>query len=107
MKKNESNNQEQNQPVTVKATIDAIPFLEGLIKYLAERRYRVSYKLDPVHPGWEAIDTASVETFIGGTMVLTDKEGKPFRMSFASCFLFTCTRGAEGAYDVTWSNSLS
>jgi hypothetical protein len=108
MKNNEKENSpEASLPVTVTATFDAIPFLEGLVKYLAERRYHVSQKLEITHPGWQAIDTATVETFVGGTLVLSDKQGKPMRISFASCFVFTCTRKSEGSYNLGWSNSLS
>jgi hypothetical protein len=93
-------------PVTVTATINAIPFMEGLVKYLAQRRYNVSFQLLLTHPGWEAIDTSSVETFVSGNFHF-DSNNNPLKVTFGSGFLFTCIRGHEGVYELRWSNSLS
>jgi hypothetical protein len=88
------------------ATIDAIPFLEGLVRYLAERRCQISHTIEATHPGWQKIDTSSVETFVSGNFTLKD-EKNTIRTPFTGCFVFTCTRGEEGSYELMWSNSLS
>jgi hypothetical protein len=100
------NDRQANSRASVTATVDAILFLEGLVKYLARNRNDVSHQLKFTHPGWEAVNTSSVETFVGGSLQLTDKD-IPVKTAFGSSFLFTCTRGFDGEFHVMWSSSLS
>ena len=93
-------------PPDATATIDAIPFLEGLVKYLAERRSRTGHVIELTHPDWQRIDTSTVETFVSGNISLVHKNSI-LKTPFTGCFIFTCTRGEKGVYDLMWSNSLS
>jgi hypothetical protein len=102
----QKNGSEAGAPATVTATFDALMFLEGLVKYLARNRNDISHRIEFTHPGWAAVDSSSVETFVGGSLQVTDR-GIPTKTIFGSSFLFTCTRGYDGEFQVTWSNSLS
>jgi hypothetical protein len=106
MKNKRKEEKPAGHPANAIATIDAIPFLEGLVRYLAERRSQVSHVIESTHPGWEKIDTSTVETFVSGNCILPDEKVST-KTPFTGCFIFTCTRGDEGAYQLMWSNSLS
>lgn len=90
----------------ITATLDQPVFLEDLVEKLADRRYDIGYSRELMPEGFEALDTSSTETYVGGVNAIED-QGEQFNMPFITKFLFTCVKGKNSGYKLGWSSSLS
>ena len=87
-------------------SLDKPDLLENLVEKLAYRRYDIGYGKEKMPRNFEALETSSAETYASGTVALTDKDGT-INMPFITSFLFTCTKGKDESYKLTWCSSLS
>jgi len=93
-------------PLAVTACIDELMFLEELVKHLADARSTRSRKKIQLEPGWEPIESSSLEVYVTGNMIVSDGVG-PMRIPYTTSFLFTCTKETRGAYTLSGCFSLS
>lgn len=105
-KPNNKNSKMENLPMTITATLVESRMLTNLVEKLAVRRYDIGFCQEKVQPGWEAIEVSSIEAHVSGISKLSTEKER-LRMVFNTCFLFTCTKGSEKEYSLTWVNSLS
>jgi len=94
-----------NGPAII-ATLEDPDLLQILVEKLAECNVDIGYSLQQVQPGWEAIDTSSIEVLASVGIHFSNKKD-PINTSFVTSFLFTCIKSRKGKYDLTWSHSLS
>ena len=92
--------------LNITATFEQLHLLENLVEKLAYRRCDIGYSNSPVPASWKAVDSSSVETYVSGNVSLSDTNGD-IDMPFITCFMFTCTKEKNGAYELAWSSSLS
>ena len=92
--------------INIKATLAESRMLTNLVEKLAVRRHDIGYCFEKVQPGWKAFETSSIEAHVSGVVTLSS-EADNIKMVFTTCFLFTCTKGKEQDYKLTWVNSLS
>jgi len=90
----------------ITATFDKPDLLEDMVEKLAYRRTESGFSNTPVSKESKAIDTSSTETYVSGTVALEDNK-EIINMPFITCFLFTCIKDKEQAYNLEWSFSLS
>jgi len=93
-------------PLAVTACIDELMFLEELVKHLADARSIRSRKKIQLEPGWEPIESSSLEVYVTGNMIVSDEVG-PMRIPYTTSFLFTCTKETRSAYTLSGCFSLS
>ena len=96
----------KNSYIAITAILAESKFLKNLVEKLAERRNDIGYNFEKVQPGWQAIETSSIEAYVSGDIILSDKKDL-INMPFATCFLFTCIKRRGSEYKLTWANSLS
>ena len=99
-------NKDEQPGLAITTTLEEPNLLQILVEKLAECNSDFGYSLKQVQPGWQAIETSSIEVLVSGSVNFSDKKD-PINMPFVTCFLFTCVKAAEGKYDLTWSGSLS
>jgi hypothetical protein len=90
----------------ITATIDQPDFLEDMVEKLAYRHNDLGYRNQIMPDGREALETSSTETYVSGTVAIEDA-GEMINMPFITSFLFTCTKGGSGVYNLEWGSSLS
>ena len=89
------------------ASIDKPEVLEEIIERLATRRYDMGYSKAVVPKSWKALDTSSIEAYVGGTIEFDYNETQRIRMPYITCFVFSCTRYKNSPYELSWSFSLT
>ena len=87
-------------------TFDQPDLLEDLVEKLAGRRYDIGFGKEKMPVNFEALETSSTETYVSGTISLMDNNEK-INIPFITSFLFTCTKGKEDEYKLTWAASMS
>jgi len=92
--------------IAIIATLEDPDMLQVLVEKLAECNVDIGYSLQPVQPGWKAIDTSSIEVLASVGIQFSNNEDST-NISFVTSFLFTCIKSSHGKYDLTWSHSLS
>jgi len=92
--------------VHITAKIDQPGFLEDMVEKLASRHYDLGYSRQQMPDDREALETSSTETYVSGTIAIDDA-GQQINMPFITSFLFTCTKGKDGAYKLEWGASMS
>jgi hypothetical protein len=90
----------------ITATIDQPEFLEDMVEKLAYRHNDLGYSKQIMPDGREALETSSTETYVSGTVAIEDA-GEMINMPFITSYLFTCTKGKTGVYNLEWGSSLS
>ncbi len=95
-----------NNSIQITATLDEPSLLEVMVERLAYRRTDIGYGSQKVPKNHEALETASAEIYLSGTVAVAD-DRKQISMPFITSFLFTCIKGADGIYKLAWSSSLS
>jgi hypothetical protein len=90
----------------ISTAFDQPDLLEGLVEKLACRRYDLGYGKERVPLQFEALETASAETYVTGNVSISC-EGETINMPFITSFLFTCVKAKEDPYKLTWAASLS
>ena len=96
----------RNSSIAITATLMEARLLKNLVEKLADRRNDTGYSLQKVQPGWKAIETSSIEAYVSGDMVFSDKTDFVI-MPFDTSFLFTCIKSREAEYNLVWAVSLS
>jgi hypothetical protein len=94
------------QLMTVTASIDEMMFLEELIKHMADTMPEKQINKEHIQLGWESIGTSSIEAYVSGNVMIS-ADGKPARVPYMGCFLFTCVKECRGKYTLEGSFSLS
>jgi len=87
-------------------TFDQPDLLEDLVEKLAGRRFDMGFRKAKMPLNFEALETSSTETYVSGTISLMDNNEK-INIPFITSFLFTCTKGKEDEYKLTWAASMS
>lgn len=95
-----------NRLLHISTTVDQPDLLEDMVEKLAYKRNDIGYSKEHLPDSHKALETSSTETYISGTLAI-EANDEVIHMPFITCFLFTCTRGAEDPYRLTWSASLS
>ncbi|MDP4264883.1 MAG: hypothetical protein Q8941_20310 [Bacteroidota bacterium] len=95
-----------NKSLHISTTFDQPGLLENLVEKLACRRSDIGYGKEKMPLDFEALETSSTETYVSGTVSLSDKD-ESINMPFTSSFLFTCIKGKDDHYKLTWAISLS
>jgi len=103
--KNQTNKNEE-PAILITAHLEEPNMLQLLIERLAECHCDFGYNQKKMHPGWEAVETSSIETLVSGSIVLSD-ENDLVSIPFVTCFLFSCTKAKRGKYNLKWSCCLS
>src|ERR1051325_9668601 len=92
----------------ITASLDQPGLLESLVERLASRRYDIGFCREEMPVNWEALEVATTETYVSGTLSLTDVTNTEYlSVSFITPMLFTCIKGNDDAYRLRWSSSLS
>lgn len=95
-----------NKSLHITTALDEPTLLENLVEKLACRHCDLGYAKEKMPDNRAALETSSTETYVSGTVALDDS-GELIKMPFITSFLFTCLKGKEGPYKLTWSSSLS
>jgi hypothetical protein len=90
----------------ISTTLDQQLLLENMVEKLACRHYDLGYGKEKMPRNFEALETSSAETYVSGTVALADKD-ENINMPFITNFLFTCLKGKNDQYKLTWAASLS
>jgi hypothetical protein len=103
---NKNSNKMKNSSIGIVANLVQPTMLRNLVEKLADRRYDIGYSCEKMQPGWQAIETSSIEAHVSvNTNISTETD--LIRMNFVTCFLFTCIKAKRQDYHLTWVNSLS
>ena len=92
--------------INISTTFDQPGLLEELVEKLACRRYDIGYADEKMPVDFEALETSSTETYASGTVALNELD-ENINMPFITSFLFTCIKGHNNPYKLTWASSLS
>jgi hypothetical protein len=90
----------------ISTTLDQPVLLENLVEKLAYRRYDLGYGKAKMPVNFNAIETSSAETYASGTVAITDNN-ENINIPFITSFLFTCIKGTDDGYKLTWASSMS
>ena len=94
------------QILHIEADFDKPELLKSMVEKLVMRRNE-SNNSNQVSPfQHKALETSSTEAYVCGSVSLNDDE-TVIKMPFESSFIFTCIKGSNKLYEVTWSMSLS
>ena len=96
----------KNSSTAITATLAEPALLKNIVEKLAHRRTDLGYCFEKVQPGWNAIDPSSIEGFVSGDIIFSDKEDFVI-IPFDTSFVFTCIKIKGGKYDLSWASSLS
>ena len=89
------------------ASVEQPEVLGNIIEELAKRRYDIGYRNAIVPKCLQAIDTSSIETYVSGNIEFDYNETERIKIPYVIGFLFSCTKGRNNPYGLTWSFSLS
>lgn len=92
--------------IAITATLEEPNLLQILVEKLAECNLDLGYCFKEMQPGWEAIETSTIEVMVSGGIHLSNKK-KLIDTPFVTSFMFTCTKSAKKKFDLTWSYSLN
>lgn len=106
MKKSKNKLKIETPSISITATLEEADIMKCLIEEIACCRFEMGYNLEKVQPGWQAIETSSLEADVSGNLNLSEKTGL-INMSFGTCFLFTCIKEEGNEYSLNWASSLS
>lgn len=106
MKKGKKYESITDLPLAVTACIDELMFLEELVKHLADARSTKSRKNLQLEPGWETIESSSLEVYVTGNMIVSDDTGSS-RVPYSTSFLFTCIKENTSGYILSGCFSMS
>jgi hypothetical protein len=95
----------KNQLPAITATLQDLTMLKNLVEELAGWRYDSGYAVEKTPPGWNAIDTSSIEVYVSGDVCFSGNDR--IVIPFNTNFLFTCTKKRNDNYTLCWATSLS
>ena len=90
----------------ISTSFEQTDLLEDLVEKLAGRRYDIGFGRERMPLNFEALETSSTETYTSGTISFTDND-EDINMPFITSFLFTCVKGKDNEYRLTWAASMS
>jgi hypothetical protein len=90
----------------ISTTLDQQSLLENMVEKLACRRYDFGFGNEKMPRNFDALETSSTETYVSGTVALSDKN-ENINMPFITSFLFTCIKAKNDHYKLTWAASMS
>ncbi len=90
----------------ISTTFDQPDLLEDLVEKLAGRRYDIGFGNEKMPVNFEALETSSTEAYVSGTIAFDDNNEK-MNIPFITSFLFTCIKGKDDEYKLTWAASMS
>lgn len=96
----------QDSALAISTTLLEPSLLQCLVEKLASYRIETGFSAVKIHDGWQAIETSSIEAYASGDILLTDQKSV-VKISFDSCFVFTCTKTFTSEYNLVWGYSLS
>jgi len=96
----------RNPSLAITATFIEPRLLKNLIEKLANRRHDTGYSFQKMMPAWKAIETSSIEAYVSGDIIFSDKSDFII-MPFDTSFVFTCIKSKGAKYNLTWAVSLS
>jgi len=99
-------NKIEDPSLAITATLAEPHIIRNLVERLATRRHDIGYCLEKVEPGWQAIETSSIEANVSGDTNLSSGNSLT-QIPFTTCFLFTCSKVKKQKYNLTWVRSLS
>lgn len=106
MKKPNNKKVVQVETTTIAAALEEAYVLKCIIEEVASIRSDSGYCNEQVQPGWQAMETSSIEAYASGYLNFKEKDGV-IDMPFDSSFLFTCIKAKNKEYELTWASSLS
>lgn len=95
----------QRSKLMIDANVEDPSLLQLLVETLAECNPGFNNSYKKVQRGWRSIKTSTIQTRVHGDITFVAKKKK--HITYATCFVFTCTKQLKGKYDLTWSSSLS
>ncbi len=93
------------QNLHIEADFDKPELLKDMVEKLVIRHNEKNNT--PKRTDHEALDISSTEAYVCGSLSIDDEEGNKIKLAFDGSFLFSCIKGINGSYEVTWSSSLS
>lgn len=95
-----------NNYIHIAAILDRPDLLENMVEQLAYRHYDLGYGYQRVPLDSEALETSSATIYLSGSVAFEER-GEHLQIPFITNFLFTCVKGADDVYKLSWSTSLS
>lgn len=95
-----------NNSIHIAAILDRPDLLENMVEQLAYRHYDLGFGKQRVPLDSEALETSSSIIYLSGAVAFEEK-GEQLQIPFITNFLFTCIKGADEVYKLSWSTSLS
>lgn len=95
----------ENTALAVRVRLEEPGMLQKLVERLARREEDESLQ-EFMSNEWGLTLTSSLEGYALGDLVLSTEQ-ELINSTFDTCFLFTCTKGKESNYRLTWVCSLS
>lgn len=96
----------ENSTIEISANLAESGLLKSLVEDLANKRNDTGYSLEKVQPGFQAIETSSIEAYVSVDINISS-ETESFDISLVTSLLFTCVKGRWLNYNFNWLNSLS
>jgi hypothetical protein len=96
----------ENSAIEITTTLSESGLLKSLVEDLANKRDDMGYSLQKVQPGYQAIETSSIEAYVSVDITLSS-EKETFTIPLVTSLLFTCVKGRWLNYNFNWLNSLS
>lgn len=96
----------ETSSINISATLAETRMLKFLVEKVASSRIDSDFKYKKTQPGWEAIETSSLEADVSGYLNLSENSDL-INLPFDGCFLFSCIKTKSGDYNLTWASSLS
>lgn len=93
------------QTLHIEADFDKPELLKDMVEKLVIKHNEKNIVERPINH--EALDISSTEAYVCGSISIDDEEGNKIKLAFDGSFLFSCIKGINGSYEVTWSSSLS
>jgi len=108
MKKQEGNSRTgiEKSNIVITARLAELGLLKSLVEDLANRRNDIGYGVEKVQPGFQAIETSTIEAHVSVELSLSSKTER-INIDFVTSFLFICVKGKWLNYNFNWANSLS
>ena len=100
------NHRHDESPYKISTKLHQPGILKNMVETLANSQPGFSYRYQKVQPGWQAVDTSSVEVFVSGDLNISS-EIEHIYASFLTNFLFTCKKDNGEAFKLLWISSLS
>ena len=92
--------------LNISTTFDQPDLLEDLVEKLAGRKYDIGFGKEKMPLNFKALETSSTETYVSGIISFNDND-EMINMPFITSFLFTCIKGKDDEYKLTWASSMS